>query len=323
MIGKIVKQADQFISMVDVPVALLAGGLATRLQAITHDIPKAMVEVAGRPFIDHQLDLFQRHGVRRVVLCLGHLGEQVESHVGNGARYGMSISYSHDGPELLGTGGALRRALPLLGDLFWVIYGDSYVDIDFAAILSAFTLSKAASLMTVLQNDGQWDRSNVIFEEGKLICYDKHRTDARMCHVDFGVALLRRSAAERIPPARQYDLADLYSGLVAERQMIGFEVTNRFFEIGTPASLAECANIWVRNSISRREVFPFRPAGRLHHVIMGPLEVRSAVFLDRDGVLIETTVRQGVPHPPASLSEVRIVEAASRTLFDLAQRAIG
>lgn len=239
MIGKIVKQADHSISMVDVPVALLAGGMATRLQPVTRDIPKAMVEVAGRPFIDHQLDLFQRHGVRRVVLCLGHLGQQVESHVGNGARYGMSVTYSHDGPELLGTGGALRRALPLLGDLFWVIYGDSYVDIDFAAVLAAFASTKAASLMTVLQNDGQWDRSNVIFEEGRLVSYDKHRSDARMRHVDFGVALLRRSAAERIPPARQYDLSELYTRLVADGQMIGFEVTNRFFEIGTPASLDE------------------------------------------------------------------------------------
>ncbi len=233
------KQAEAFIPMVDVPVALLAGGLATRLAAVTRDIPKAMVEVAGRPFIDHQLDLFHRHGVRDVVLCLGHLGEQVETHVGSGAIHGLRVTYSHDGPELLGTGGALRRALPLLGDLFWVIYGDSYVDIDFAAVLASFTSARTSALMTVLRNDDQWDRSNVIFEKGKLVCYDKRRHDAKMRHVDFGVALLTRAAAEKIPPARPFDLADLYTRLVAEGQMAGFEVSNRFFEIGTPASLRE------------------------------------------------------------------------------------
>ncbi len=226
-------------AMADVPLALLAGGLATRLRAVSPDIPKAMVEVAGRPFIEHQLALFHSKGVRRVVLCLGHLGEQVEAHLGDGKRFGVEVAYSHDGPGLLGTGGALRRALPLLGERFWVVYGDSYVDIDFAAVLAGFVTTGKPTLMTVLRNDDRWDKSNVVFENGRLIRYDKNRRTPDMHHVDYGVALLSRSAATRIPPAHAYDLADLYRTLVSEGAMAGFEVNNRFYEVGTPASLEE------------------------------------------------------------------------------------
>ncbi len=128
-----------------VPAALLAGGLATRLRPITATIPKAMVEVAGRPFIDHQLALLRRNGIRRVVLCLGYLGEQIEQYLGDGGALGMELRYAHDGDRLLGTGGALRRALPLLGPVFWVLYGDSYMDIDYRAVLAHFRVSGRAA----------------------------------------------------------------------------------------------------------------------------------------------------------------------------------
>jgi NDP-sugar pyrophosphorylase family protein len=225
--------------MSDVPLALLAGGLATRLGPISQRVPKAMVDLEGRPFIDHQLALFRRHGVRRVVLCLGHLGEQVEDHIGNGAAHGLHVEYSHDGPGLLGTGGALRRALSLLGEQFWVVYGDSYVDIDFAAVLKTFQAADTPALMTVLENSDRWDKSNVVYQHGRLLAYDKTRRTPEMQHVDYGVALLTRSVAERIPPARSYDLAELYGRLVAEGLMQGYEVNNRFYEIGTPDSLEE------------------------------------------------------------------------------------
>src|SRR5689334_12852457 len=159
--------------MATVPAALLAGGLATRLRPITEKVPKAMVEVAGRPFIDHQLALLRRNGVRRVVLCLGYLGEQVERHVGDGSDRGLEVRYSHDGERLLGTGGALLRAAPLLGPAFWVLYGDSYMDIDYAAVLRHFAAGGQDGLMTVLHNEGRWDRSNVVFQNGRLLCYEK------------------------------------------------------------------------------------------------------------------------------------------------------
>ena len=227
------------LSMADVTVALLAGGLATRLRPITTTIPKALVEVAGRPFIDHQLALLRRNGARRVVLCLGHLGELVERHLGDGRAHGLQLTYSHDGPSLLGTGGALRRAAALLGEMFWVMYGDSYMDIGYSDVLAHFVGSSALGLMTVLRNDNHWDRSNVVFRDGRLVRYDKRAASPEMNYIDYGVALLRREVLERIHPDRPSDLADVYSDLVARGEMIGHEVTRRFYEIGTPASLEE------------------------------------------------------------------------------------
>jgi N-acetyl-alpha-D-muramate 1-phosphate uridylyltransferase len=231
--------ASELLHIADIPAALLAGGLATRLRPITETIPKALVEVAGRPFIEHQLALLRRNGIRRVVLCLGYLGEQIQALLGDGAAHGIELAYSFDGEQLLGTGGALRRAAPLLGQMFWVLYGDSYLDIDYRAVLEHFGRRDALGLMTVLHNDNRWDRSNVIFRDGQLLRYDKHAQDAGMAYIDYGAALLRRRALERIQPGQPHDLADLYCELVAEGHMIGYEVTQRFYEIGSHAGLAE------------------------------------------------------------------------------------
>lgn len=227
------------MDIADVPAALLAGGLATRLRPAAEAIPKALLEVASRPFIDHQLMLLRRNGIRRVVLCLGHLGEQVEAHVGDGVAHGLEVRYSYDGPRLLGTGGALRRAAPLLGEVFWVLYGDSYTDIDFQGALAEFAARDVLGLMAVFRNENRWDRSNVVFRDGRLLRYDKRAPCPDMTHIDYGVALLRREALVRIPPDTPYDLADLYATLVAERRMAGREVTQRFYEIGSPEGLEE------------------------------------------------------------------------------------
>jgi NDP-sugar pyrophosphorylase family protein len=231
--------ASELLHIADIPAALLAGGLATRLRPITETIPKALVEVAGRPFIEHQLALLRRNGIRRVVLCLGYLGEQIQALLGDGAAHGVELAYSFDGEQLLGTGGALRRAAPLLGQVFWVLYGDSYLDINYRAVLEHFGRRDALGLMTVLHNDNRWDRSNVVFRDGQLLRYDKHAQDADMTYIDYGAALLRRQALERIQPGKPHDLADLYRELVAEGQMIGYQVTQRFYEIGSHAGLAE------------------------------------------------------------------------------------
>jgi NDP-sugar pyrophosphorylase family protein len=227
------------LSIAQIPAAILAGGLATRLRPITATIPKALVDVCGRPFMDHQLALLRRNGIRHVVLCLGHLGDQVEKYLGDGAAHGVEIRYSHDGPQLRGTGGALRRAAPLLGEVFWVMYGDSYMDIDYRAVWAAFLRQNCLGLMTVLHNANRWDRSNVVFRDGRLVKYDKRKPTADMTHVDYGVALLRRAALKHVSPRRPWDLADLYSDLVAHSQMIGYEVTQRFYEIGSPGTLEE------------------------------------------------------------------------------------
>lgn len=230
----------------DVPVALLAGGLATRLRPITETIPKALVELAGRPFIDHQLALLRRNGIRRVVMCLGYRGEMVFDHCGDGSRYDMDLAYSFDGQTLMGTGGAIARAKHLLGsrpdDVLWVMYGDSYMDIDYPAVLDAFAAHvprRALGLMTVLRNGNRWDTSNVAFRDGRLLKYDKRSRTPDMDHIDYGVGLLRMAAVDRIPTDRPFDLAELYAALVDEGRMVGYEVTRRFYEIGTPESLEE------------------------------------------------------------------------------------
>src|SRR5579864_6791465 len=139
------------------PVAILAGGLATRLRPMTDKIPKALIEINGQPFIAHQLRLLAGRGIARVVLCLGYRGEMVRDYVRDGWNFGLQVNYSFDGPELRGTAGAIHQALPLLGESFFVLYGDSYLPCDYAAVEHSFTESGKPALMTVHRNDGQWD----------------------------------------------------------------------------------------------------------------------------------------------------------------------
>ena len=221
------------------PVAILAGGLATRLRPVTEKIPKALVEVAGRPFVVHQLELLRARGVRRVVLCLGYLGEQVEALVGDGAAFGLDVSCSYDGDRLLGTGGALRTALPLLGDRFLVLYGDSYLDCDYAAIARAFVESGRAGLMTVYRNLGRFDASNVVFRDGRIVRYTKGVRDLEMEHIDYGLGALHASALAPYPAGEPLDLARVYQDLLARGELAGFEVGERFYEIGSPQGLEE------------------------------------------------------------------------------------
>jgi NDP-sugar pyrophosphorylase family protein len=221
------------------PVAILAGGLATRLGAVTAARPKSLLEVAGKPFAVHQLELLRRSGLREVVFCLGHLGEQVEAALGDGSAWGLRLRYSYDGPRLLGTGGALRRALPLLGEAFFVLYGDSYLDCDFAAVAGAFYAAGTLGLMTVFRNDGQWDRSNVHFAEGRIWRYDKGSSTKEMRHIDYGLGVLRAEAVTPYPPDEPFDLVTIYQDLLGQGQLAACEVTRRFYEVGSPEGLEE------------------------------------------------------------------------------------
>jgi NDP-sugar pyrophosphorylase family protein len=165
----------------------------------------------------------------------------VAVHVGDGASYGLDVQCSFDGDKLLGTGGALRRALPLLGDVFWVLYGDAFLDIDYGAVFDAFARQRTLGLMTVLRNANHWDRSNVVFQDGKLLCYDKRNTSPRMEHIDFGASLFRREAVEGLPLEQFSDLADLMHELVEHGAVVGYEVHQRFYEIGSHQGLEETA----------------------------------------------------------------------------------
>lgn len=221
------------------PVAILAGGLATRLRPATEKIPKALVPVAEEPFLVHQLRLLHSAGLRQVVICAGYLGEMIEAKFGKGARFQMEIAYSFDGPRLLGTGGALKQSLPLLGERFFVLYGDSYLPIDYGSVARTFLDAGKPALMTVFKNDGRWDTSNVWFEEGRIRLYDKTSRTSKMRHIDYGLGILSREALSEWKAAEAFDLASLYRLLIARNELAGCEVTQRFYEIGSPEGLAE------------------------------------------------------------------------------------
>jgi NDP-sugar pyrophosphorylase family protein len=227
------------IDLADWPVAILAGGLATRLRPATEKIPKALLNVAGEPFLVHQLRLLHSEGFRRIILCVGYLGEMIEATIGDGRRLGLQIDYSIDGPTLLGTGGALKRAIFKLGERFVVIYGDSYMPVDYTQIVEAFVQSGKPALMTVLENESRWDASNVWFNDGKIHRYDKKNRLSKMRHIDYGISVLTAEVFAGFPDDAPFDLADLYAHLVAEKQMAAYEVKERFYEIGSTEGLAE------------------------------------------------------------------------------------
>lgn len=221
------------------PVAILAGGLATRLHPITQTIPKALVDVAGVPFICRQLEYLRLQGIKRVVLCIGYLGEMIQDIVGDGSNFGLDVAYSPDGPKLMGTGGALKQALPLLGQQFFVLYGDSFLPVEFAPIEKAFLDSHRAALMTVLENGDRWDKSNVLLQKGELVEYNKHQPRPEMSYIDYGLAVLSKPVLEKYPAGQAFDLAEVYHALSLKGQLAGYEVHERFYEIGSHSGLKE------------------------------------------------------------------------------------
>ncbi|CAN5599795.1 nucleotidyltransferase family protein [soil metagenome] len=231
--------ATAALKLEDWPVAILAGGLATRLRPITETIPKALVTVAGEPFLAHQLRQLHREGIRKAVLCVGYLGEMIEEQFGAGEAYGMQLQYCYDGPHLRGTGGALKHALPQLRSPFFVLYGDSYLPTSYARVAEAFLRSGRIALMTVFRNEGRWDTSNVWFEDGSILLYDKKQQRPEMHHIDYGLGVFRAEAFDRWPESNPFDLAEVYHDLAKNSRLAGHEVTQRFYEIGSPAGLAE------------------------------------------------------------------------------------
>ena len=235
----------------DFPVALLAGGLATRLRPITEKIPKLLVEVAGEPFFTHQIRLLKSAGLTRIVLCVGYLGERIVELYGNGHAHGVDITYSFDGPKLLGTGGALIQALPQLGDAFYVLYGDSYLPIDYRSVGDAFLRSGRLGLMTVYRNLGRYDTSNVWFEGGEIRVYDKKAKRPEMQHIDYGLGVFRRAAFDGFPRDAVVDLAEVQKSLVARGQLTGYEIAERFYEIGSHEGLNELDALLRQGQVGR------------------------------------------------------------------------
>jgi N-acetyl-alpha-D-muramate 1-phosphate uridylyltransferase len=221
------------------PVAILAGGLATRLRPLTETLPKSLIEIQGEPFLAHQLRLLSQAGIEKVVLCVGYRSEQIRDFAGNGRRFNLDVEYSFDGPQLLGTAGALRQALPLLGPAFFVLYGDSYLPCDYGAVERHFLASEKLGLMTVFRNAGNWDASNVEFSEGRILKYDKVERTPLMRHIDYGLGMFRGRVFQELNGPGPHDLATVYQDLLRRGQLEAYEAEQRFYEIGSPAGIAE------------------------------------------------------------------------------------
>ena len=227
------------------PVAVLAGGLATRLRPITEKIPKSLMVVNNIPFVLHQLNLFQQNGINQIHFCLGHLGEMVEMVVEESIfSKTMKITYSYDGETLLGTGGAIKKAFPFLPDTFFVTYGDSFLDIDYQSIESRFfeSAKEDCGLMTVYKNLNQFDTSNVIFQEKKIVHYSKKQLIGNMAYIDYGLGILRKSHFYAYPDQTPFDLSEIYEKLSLNGYLIGYESLERFYEIGSIKGIEDLSN---------------------------------------------------------------------------------
>jgi len=221
------------------PVAILAGGLATRLRPITEKIPKALIEVAGKPFIVHQLQYLRKEGIEKVVLCLGYLCEMIEEEVGDGSKFDLDITYSYDGDFLLGTGGSIKKALPILDENFYVLYGDSFLPIHFKPIEDFFFKCKKPALMTIILNENKWDKSNVVCKDWLVSEYNKKEPKSEMKFIDYGLGILSKSLFDQYEENVAFDLADIYHLLSIQNQLAGFEVNERFYEIGSHQGINE------------------------------------------------------------------------------------
>jgi choline kinase/putative flippase GtrA len=231
-------------------ICILAGGLGTRLGERVEHVPKPLLEVAGRPFLWHQLRLLAAAGAGEIVLCVGYLGETVRQRIGT-ELFGLHIAYSFDGPELDGTLGAVRRAREMLGERFLVLYGDTYLRIDYGAAAAAWQESGLPAMMSVLRNDGRWEASNALYAGGRVLAYDKREPHADMRWIDYGLGGLEQAALD-LAGAETTDLAGLYGDLAREGLLCGFEANERFYEIGTPAALAE-ADAFLRSRPETKE----------------------------------------------------------------------
>jgi NDP-sugar pyrophosphorylase family protein len=221
------------------PVAILVGGLATRLRPLTEKIPKALIEVNDQPFLAHQLRLLASSGITDIVICAWYQAEKIRDFARDGKQFGLNIKYSFDGDQPLGTGGALKKALPLLGEAFFILYGDSFLPCDYQSVEMAFTTCHKDGLMTVYRNRDLGDKSNVNFEKGKILAYDKLNRSAKMDYIDYGLGVIKASVLAGYPAHETFDLAQVYQNLLSQSQLAGYEVKTRFYEVGSFSGIKE------------------------------------------------------------------------------------
>jgi NDP-sugar pyrophosphorylase family protein len=230
------------------PVIILAGGLGTRMYPLTSQTPKSLIQILGIPFLEHQLNHLESQGASHVILCLSHLGEEIESHIKNKCSYNLKIDFSYDGETQIGTGGAIKKALPLVKDSFFVMYGDSYLPINFKKIEDNFLEFEKVGLMTVFFNSNKLDKSNVIFSDNKVVEYNKKAPKNDMKYIDYGISVLSKKAFDLHNYQNCFDLSDLYHDLSLSGDLYGYEVKERFYEVGSMQGLKDLENYFLNKN---------------------------------------------------------------------------
>jgi len=220
-------------------VVILAGGLGTRLRPVTEETPKSLIEIQGKPFLEYQLEFLKEGGVGDIILCIGYLGQKIEKYFGDGRRFGVNLRYSYEKEQLLGTAGALKNAEWLLDDMFFTMYGDSYLFLDFADVLSYFQSLKKLALMTVYQNQDKYERSNTVVKGNLVKNYSKKERTKGMVYIEYGANIFKKEVFKLVPEKQPYFLEDLFPRLIEQKELLAYEVNERFYQIGSPEGLEE------------------------------------------------------------------------------------
>ena len=281
----------------DMQVVVVLGGQGSRLGPLTDTVPKAMVDVNGKPFFQYMLEMLKKFGFRKFLFCIGRHGQVISRYFGSGSKFDCQIEYSNDGQELLGTAGALRNAVDMLEDDFLLLYGDSFMDIDYNELISRYKWSKEndskKAIMTILRNSNRYDKSNVLFGDGRILRYDKNNPADDMQHIDYGVSILSKELIRQIPKGRHIDLADIYTKAVDDGVLAGCSVWKRFYEIGTAESLNE-----FRGFMQSRQ------------------RKQKAIILDRDGTLNEIVFNQSTEQldSPLRPAQFRLITNVAKAL---------
>jgi len=220
-------------------IAILCGGLATRLGKLAKNTPKSMIDIHGKPFLEYQINSIKKHDIKNIILCVGHLSEKIEQYFGNGSKFGVKIRYSYDGDKPLGPIGALKNAEPLLNDEFFIMYGDSYLSVDFQKVYKFFTKNNKPACMVVYKNQDKYDKSNLIIKNKLAVGYGKKDRNKDMIYIDYGTSILNKTTLDLVPKNKMFSTGDFFSKLIKRNEILAFEATERFYHIGNPESLEE------------------------------------------------------------------------------------
>jgi len=216
-------------------IAIICGGLATRLGSLATNIPKSMIDIDGKPFLEQQIEMLKKHNITDIVLCVGHLSDKIEDYFGNGDKFGVNIKYSQDGAKALGPIGAIKNAESLLDDVFFIMYGDSYLSVDFQKAYSFFKEHDKLGLMVVYKNNDKYDKSNLVIKDNMVVGY----REKEAVYIDYGTSILRKKALDLVPKNTMYSTGQFFSDLISKKELLAFEAEKRFYHIGNPDALEE------------------------------------------------------------------------------------